>query len=175
MLAREQAAAQAAARPGLHRAQARPGAIRISAETLIGFTRLLSIGSQKEGRFQSRKSGGTWLTTRSAVRALILSLESETRGRPRKLCLSPGRAIRYTRTPELLANLADIQRLRAQLREMKLGPEQERQLWDDLTTQAVYHTTHLEGNELTFEEAKAVIDAHRQSRLGRRPDGAPQP
>jgi hypothetical protein len=129
----------------------------------------------KEGRLQSRKSGGTWLTTRSAVRALILSLEAETRGRPRKLRLSPGRTIRYTRTPELLANLADIQRLRAELREMKLGPEQERQLWDDLTTRAVYHTTHLEGNELTFEEAKAVIDAHRQSRSGRRPDGAPQP
>jgi len=129
----------------------------------------------KEGRLQSRKSGGTWLTTRSAVRELILSLEAETRGRPRKLRLSPGRTIRYTRQPELLAALADIQRLRAELREIKLPPEKERQLWEDLTTVAVYHTTHLEGNELTFEEAKAVIDAHRQSQPGIKLNGAPQP
>ena len=44
----------------------------------------------KEGRLVARKSGGTWLTTRAAVRDLVVSLEAEKRGRPRQLrhCLN---------------------------------------------------------------------------------------
>ncbi|HLE62728.1 MAG TPA: hypothetical protein VI750_06310 [Pyrinomonadaceae bacterium] len=116
----------------------------------------------KDGRLVARKSGGTWLTTRSAVRDLIVSLETETRGRPRKLRLSPKRIVRYTRTPELVSALQDIQRLRATLRDQALPAEREAQLWDDLTTAAVYHTNHLEGNQLTFDEAKVVIEEYRQ-------------
>lgn len=116
----------------------------------------------KEGRLVARKSGGTWLTTRSAVRDLIVSLETEKRGRPRKLQLLPKRIARYTRTPELVVALKDIQRLRTSLRERVLPAEREAQLWEDLTTAAVYHTNRLEGNSLTFEEAKAVIDEYRQ-------------
>jgi hypothetical protein len=116
------------------------------------------------GRLLARKSGGTWLTTRASVRDLIVSLEAEKRGRPRRLRVAPGRVIRYTRTPELVSALADIQRLRATLRNQTLSADQEARLWEKLSTAAIYHTNHLEGNPLTFEEAKAVIDEYRQKK-----------
>jgi hypothetical protein len=116
----------------------------------------------KEGRLAARKSGGTWLTTRTSVRDLVVSLEGEKRGRPRKLHLSSRRTARYTRTPELVAALTDIQRLRTELRAATLPAEEEARLWEELTTIAVYHTNHLEGNPLTFEEAKTVMDEYRQ-------------
>lgn len=125
----------------------------------------------KEGRLAARKSGGTWLTTRAAVRDLIVSLESETRGRPRKLRLSPKRLVRYTRTPELISTLQDIQRLRTTLRERALPADREAQMWDDLTTAAIYHTNRLEGNQLTFDEAKVVIDEYRQRKRASSSDG----
>ena len=125
----------------------------------------------KEGRLVARKSGGTWLTTRAAVRDLVVSLEAEKRGRPRQLRLAPGRIVRYTRTPELVSTLADIQHLRTALREEKLSAEQEARLWEELSTAAIYHTSHLEGNTLTFDEAKAVIDEHRQRKRAARADG----
>ncbi len=80
----------------------------------------------------------------------------------RHVRLSSQRTVRYTRTPELLSALKDIQRLREALREQSLPAEQEAHLWEELTTTAVYHTNHLEGNLLTFEEAKSVIDEYRQ-------------
>jgi hypothetical protein len=129
----------------------------------------------KEGRLTARKSGGTWLTTRAAVRDLVVSLEAEKRGRPRKLHLAPGRVVRYTRTPELVSALTDIQRLRAALREKKLSAEREAQLWEELSTTAIYHTNRLEGNALTFEEAKAVIDEYRQRKKGASADAVPRP
>ena len=63
----------------------------------------------QEGRLAARKSGGTWLTTWASLRDLVVSLEAETRGRPRKLRLSPKRVVHYTRTPELVSTLAEIQ------------------------------------------------------------------
>jgi len=129
----------------------------------------------KEGRLAARKSGGTWLTTRAAVRDLVVSLEAEKRGRPRKLHLAPSRVVRYTRTPELVSALTDIQRLRAALRETKLSVEREVQLWEELSTAAIYHTNRLEGNALTFEEAQAVIDEYRQRKKGTSANAAPRP
>jgi hypothetical protein len=129
----------------------------------------------KEGRLVARKSGGTWLTTRAALRDLVVSLESETRGRPRRLHLAPGRIVQYSRTPELLSALADIQRLRTTLRDQRLSAEREARLWEDLTTAAIYHTNHLEGNELTFEEATAVITEHRQRMKGTEADDLAEP
>jgi hypothetical protein len=129
----------------------------------------------QEGRLAARKSGGTWLTTRASLRDLVVSLEVETRGRPRKLRLSPKRVVHYTRTPELVSTLAEIQQLRADLRKQALPSEQEAQLWEELTTAAVYHTTHLEGNELTFAEAQTIIDEYRQTRKNQAPHDVPQP
>ena len=125
----------------------------------------------QEGRLVARKSGGTWLTTRAAVRDLVVSLEAEKRGRPRQLRLAPGRVVRYTRTPELVSTLMDIQHLRSVLREEKLPAEQEAQLWEELSTAAIYHIPHLAGNALTFDEAKAVIDEHRQRQRAARVAG----
>ncbi len=52
---------------------------------------------------------------------------------------------------------------RETLRTRALPLEREAQLWDELTTQAVYYTDRLEGNPLTFEEARAVIEAHKKA------------
>jgi len=116
----------------------------------------------QEGRLTARKSAGTWLTTRSAVRDLVVSLESHTRGRPRQVRLGEGRSVRYSLTPELTATMQEIEQLQTALRSQTLEPEQEQQLLDELSAVAVYHTNHLEGNDLTYEEAKTVIDAYRQ-------------
>jgi|GEM_PF-1368309 len=127
----------------------------------------------KDGRLVSRKSGGTWLTTRAAVRDLVVSLEAETRGRPRRLHLAPGRVVQYARTPELVSALADIQRLRTTLRDQRLPAEREADLWEALTTAAIYHTNHLEGNALTFDEAQAIISEHRRPATGSEADVTP--
>ncbi len=116
----------------------------------------------QSGRLIARKSRGTWLTTRSAVRELVVSLEAETRGRPRPVKVKR-LAVTYTRTPELLASLKRIQETREALRARALSPAREAELWDRLTTEAIYHTNRLEGNSLTFEEAQAVIEAYRQT------------
>jgi len=116
----------------------------------------------QSGRLAARKSKGTWLTTRSAVRDLVVSLEADARGRPRPVKIRR-LAIAYRRTPELAASLKRIQEAREALRARKLSPAREARLWDELTTEAIYHTNRLEGNALTFEEAKAVIEAQRQA------------
>jgi DNA repair ATPase RecN len=112
----------------------------------------------QEGRLSARKSAGTWLTTRSALRDLVISLETQTRGRPRQVRLGEGRSVSYSLTPELATTLQEIEQLHSQA----LEPEQEQQLLDELNERAVYHTNHLEGNELTYEEAQAVIREYRQ-------------
>ena len=99
---------------------------------------------------------------RMSSRDLILSLEIEVRGRPRQIRIGQQRLVSYSRTPELVAALNEIQRLREDIRIKNLSPEKEKRLWDELTTRAVYHTNHLEGNPLTFEEAKAVIDEYQR-------------
>lgn len=114
------------------------------------------------GRLLARKSGGTWLTTRSALRDLIVSLESETRGRPRQVRIGK-RVARYTRTPELVEQLGEIQELRTRLRSHKLAASQEARMWKELTTSAIYHTNRMEGNALTFQEAAAVIEQYRRN------------
>ncbi len=116
----------------------------------------------QEGRLTARKSAGTWLTTRSALRDLVISLETQTRGRPRQVRLGEGRSISYSLTPELATTLQEIEQLQTALRRQALEPEQEQQLLDELNERAIYHTNHLEGNELTYEEAQAVIRQYRQ-------------
>ena len=116
----------------------------------------------QEGRLPARKSAGTWLTTRSALRELVVSLETQARGRPRQVRLGEERSVHYSLTPELAAALQEIEQLQTALRDQSLEPAQEQQLLDELNARAVYHTNHLEGNELSYEEAKTVIEAYRQ-------------
>ncbi|MBN1888953.1 MAG: hypothetical protein JW850_13245 [Thermoflexales bacterium] len=112
------------------------------------------------GRLTARKSKGTWLTTRGAVCDLVVALDAESRGRPRHVKIDR-LAVTYNRTPELLASLKRIQEARQALRGRALPPAREAELWDQLTTEAIYHTHRLEGNSLTFEEAQAVIEAQK--------------
>ena len=93
---------------------------------------------------------------------LVVELEAESRGRPRPVKIKKLGVV-YNRTPELAASLKRIQETRAALRNQKLLPAREAQLWDELATRAIYHTNHLEGNPLTFEEARAVIEEQRQT------------
>jgi len=44
--------------------------------------------------------------------------------------------------------------------------ERKAQLWDELTTQAIYHTNRLEGNPLTFDQARVVTEAHKKTTTG---------
>ncbi len=58
--------------------------------------------------------------------------------------------------PDLLASLKQIQETReALLRVRALSPT--------CGAEAIYHANCLEGNSLTFEEAQAVIEVHRQT------------
>jgi len=57
------------------------------------------------------------------------------------------------------------------LRKHKLWAEREAQLWEELSSAAIFYTTHLEGNELTFDEAKAVIEEHRRRKGDVKADG----
>jgi hypothetical protein len=116
------------------------------------------------GRLTARKSKGTWLTTRGALRDLIVSLDAESRGRPRPVMIEK-LSVTYTRTPELVSSLKRIQETREVLRARELSPGREDELWNELETEAIYHTNRLEGNVLTFEEAQAVIEAYKSTRV----------
>lgn len=122
-----------------------------------------------EGRLLARKSGSTWLTTRSALRDLIVSLESETRGRPRQVRIGK-RIARYTRTPELVERLGQIQHLRTTLRARRLSSSQEARLWKDLSASAIYYSNRMEGNALSFEQAATIIAQYRQTQASTNPD-----
>ena len=116
------------------------------------------------GRMDARKSKGTWLTTRDAVRKLVVSLENEARGRPQiPEVRVPQLAIKYRQTPELVKALERIQSARKQLRDQRLAPDREAKLWHELTSRAIYHTNHMEGNMLSLQEADAVIEAYKAS------------
>ncbi len=62
-----------------------PEATEIAREMGYAVDRSNLIRYAQAGRLLARKSQGTWLTTRSALQALILELSEETRGRPRNL------------------------------------------------------------------------------------------
>jgi len=111
-----------------------------------------------QGRLAARKSAGTWLTTRSSVRELIIALETQKRGRPHKPHL-PKRAIRRLHTSGLLAALISIQRVRTRLRDMTLSDQEEARLWGELATLFRAHADCLPSVP-PFEEAQAVIERY---------------
>ncbi len=115
----------------------------------------------QSGRLTARKSKGTWLTTRHALRRLIEELEEEPRGRPR-IISPPSAVIAFNTDDELNDILVQVRRLQAELQDQSLSPEQESTLWDELTAEAVYYTNRIEGNRLTWEEARQVIEEARR-------------
>ena len=66
----------------------------------------------RSGRLIARKSQGTWLTTRSALKALVVELALQPRGRPR--AAEPAWAT-VEPSPDLVATLAEIDDLKAQV------------------------------------------------------------
>lgn len=110
----------------------------------------------QSGRLVARKSEGTWLTTRSALQALILELAAQPRGRPRAEV--PAWAT-FKMTPELAATLDQIDELRAQVSGLARSPAEEERLRRELTIEAIYHTNRIEGNRLSLPEVRVIVEA----------------
>jgi len=110
----------------------------------------------QSGRLVARKSQGTWLTTRSALQTLILELAAQPRGRPREEV--PAWAT-FKMTPELSATLDRIDEWRVQLSALERPAAEREQLRRELTVEAIYHTSHIEGNHLSLPEVRAIVEA----------------
>lgn len=110
----------------------------------------------RSGRLIARKSQGTWLTTRSALKALVVELALQPRGRPR--AAEPVWAT-VEPSPDLVATLAEIDDLKAQVGARERSVADAERLRRELTVEAIYHTNRIEGNPLTLPEVRAVVEA----------------
>ena len=110
----------------------------------------------RSGRLIARKSQGTWLTTRSALKALVVELALQPRGRPR--AAAPVWAT-VEPSPDLVATLAEIDDLKAQVGARERSVADAERLRRELTVEAIYHTNRIEGNPLTLPEVRAVVEA----------------
>lgn len=110
----------------------------------------------RTGRLVARKSGGTWLTTRSAVQALIVDLASEARGRPRA---QPTAWTEVAMTPELVQTLQEIDTMRLDLAQQPRGQADQDQHRRELIVDAIYHTNRIEGNQLSLHEVKLIVES----------------
>lgn len=134
-----------------------PEASALAATLGYGLDRSNLLRYARDGRLVARKSAGTWLTTRSAVQALILELASESRGRPRAQATPPWAEIAMS--PKLAATLEEIDHLRAELAQQTRSQADEEHLRRELTVEAIYHTNRIEGNQLTLPEVRAIVEA----------------
>jgi hypothetical protein len=133
-----------------------PEASKLAATMGYGLDRSNLLRYARAGRLTARKSGGTWLTTRSAAQALILELAGETRGRPRAL-LMPWAEV--SMSPELAEALAEIDYLRGQLAQQTRSPAEEEHLRRELTVEAIYHSNRIEGSQLSLPEVRVIVEA----------------
>lgn len=133
-----------------------PEASDLAAAMGYGLDRSNLLRYARAGRLTARKSGGTWLTTRSAVQALIVDLAQETRGRPRA---QPAPWTEVAMTPQLAQVLEKIDQLRSELAGQVNSQIAEEQIRRDLTIEAIYHTNRIEGNQLSLTEVRAIVDA----------------
>lgn len=133
-----------------------PEASMLAATMGYGLDRSNLLRYARAGRLMARKSGGTWLTTRSAVQALIIELAGETRGRPRAL-LTPWAEV--SMSPDLAEALAEIDYLRGELAQQTRSPAEEEHLRRELTVEAIYHSNRIEGNQLSLPEVRAIVEA----------------
>lgn len=108
------------------------------------------------GRLTARKSAGTWLTTRSAVQALIVDLVQEPRGRPRP---SSGQWQEVVITPELEQVLLQIDQLQETLAVQPKSREEEDTVRRGLIVEAIYHTNRIEGNQLSLAEVRGLVES----------------
>jgi hypothetical protein len=118
----------------------------------------------KSGRLIARKSQGTWLTTRSAVKALIVELSLQPRGRP---STTEPAWVDVEPSVDLVTTLAEIDELKAQLATRERSSAENEQLRRELTVEAIYHTNRIEGNELTLPEVRSIVEAMWAENQGR--------
>ncbi len=140
----------------LHEVVTLPEASKLATTMGYGLDRSNLLRYARAGRLVARKSGGTWLTTRSAVQALIVELSGETRGRPRTFS-TPWAEV--SMSPELAEALAEIDYLRGELAQQTRNPAEEQRLRRALTVEAIYHSNHIEGNQLSLPEVRAIVEA----------------
>jgi hypothetical protein len=133
-----------------------PEASRLAATLGYGLDRSNLLRYARDGRLVARKSAGTWLTTRSAVQALIVELASETRGRPRSQS-TPWTEV--VMSPELAETLAEVDHLRSELAQQAHSQAEVEHLRRELTVEAIYHTNRIEGNQLSLPEVRAIVEA----------------
>lgn len=133
-----------------------PEASKLAATMGYGLDRSNLLRYARAGRLMARKSGGIWLTTRSAVQALIVELAGETRGRPRAL-VTPWAEV--SMSPELAETLAEIDHLRGELAQQARSPAEAEHLRRELAVEAIYHTNRIEGNQLSLPEVRVIVEA----------------
>ena len=133
-----------------------PEAATIATEMGYALDRSNLLRYAQAGRLVARKSEGTWLTTRSALQALILELAAQPRGRPRTD--APDWAT-FEMTPELAATLANIDKLREQVSALERPAAEREQLHRDLTVEAIHHTNRIEGNRLSLPDVRVIVEA----------------
>jgi hypothetical protein len=133
-----------------------PEAAELSEEMGYALDRANLVRYAQDGRLMARKSRGTWLTTRSALQALILEFSRKQRGRPRPQ--SPNWA-EVELTPSLLSALDAIDERVTALNATVRSPEEQAQLHRELTVEAIYHTNRIEGNTLSLPEVRALVEA----------------
>lgn len=133
-----------------------PEASKFAATMGYGLDRSNLLRYARAGRLLARKSGGAWLTTRSAVQALILELAGETRGRPRSI-LTPWAEV--SMSPELSEALVEIDYLRDELSQKARSPAEEEHQRRELTVEAIYQSNRIEGNQLSLSEVRAIVEA----------------
>jgi predicted nucleotidyltransferase len=138
-----------------------PEAATIAAQMGYSLDRSNLLRYARSGRLAARKSEGTWLTTRSALQALILELAAQPRGRPR--AEAPTWAT-FKMTPELVATLDQIDELRAQVNGLEQSPADEERLRRELTIEVIYHTNRIAGNRLSLPEVRAIVGAFWEKR-----------
>lgn len=67
-------------------------------------------------------------------------------------------APKYTITNKILKNIGEIEAAREVVENAPLVPAYEKQFQTDAITRTIYHGTHIEGNELSLEQTKKVME-----------------
>src|SRR6266496_6243109 len=65
---------------------------------------------------------------------------------------------KYTITNKILKTIGEIEASKEVIENAPLVPYYEKQFQTDAIERTVYHGTHIEGNELSFEQAKEVME-----------------
>ncbi len=68
---------------------------------------------------------------------------------------------KFTISEEILRNIAQIEAAKALIDNAPLLPAWENQFREEATARTVHHGTHLEGNDLSFNQAKKVIEGEK--------------